>query len=120
MKVTVLPTREKGVAFQRGELKRVPTLDGELEIVDIRHESYNRIIKIARLDTGYNVKELLEVHVVWASGGRICFAGFERVKEDNRITDFAQSWICLLNGERGYDNEGLLQASSHESKRFRP
>lgn len=108
MKATVLPTRNHGVAYPRWELKQVACHIGELEIMDTRENGLNRIVKVATLATDYGIRELLEVHVVWMTGDKFCLSGFERKNLDGKLTDFAQSWICLIEGDKGRDNENML------------
>lgn len=108
MKVTVLPTRCDGVAYERGELKRAPCTKGDLQIVDTRENNLNRIVKVAKLTTPYSIKQLLEVHIVWMNDNKMCLSGFERVVKDGRIIDYAQSWVCLIDQEQGKDNENIL------------
>jgi len=108
MRVTVLPTRQDGVAYERSYLRRVPCTTGDLQIVDTRENALNRIVKVAKLTTSYNTLELLEVHVVWMNDNKMCLSGFERKAKDGAVVDYAQSWICLIGDEQGRDNEIIL------------
>lgn len=108
MKVAILKTREFGVAVERFMLKRQISYRGELEIVDTRENSFNRILRIARMVDSYQHRhELFEVQVLWLQADRFCLGGFERCVRDGRPTDFAQSWICSTMGDSGIDNQNL-------------
>jgi hypothetical protein len=102
MKVAILETRLLGVAYERGELKNKTVMKGHLEIIDTRENAYNRIIKLARFRSpAYNyTKELYEVHILWLNGDKMCLAGFERVERADKVTDYAQSWICRIGDQQ--------------------
>lgn len=108
MKVMVLPTRRDGVAYERGELRRAPCTEGDLQVVDTRENNLNRIVKVAKLTTAYSTLELLECHIVWMNENKMCLSGFERVFKDGKVVDYAQSWVCLIDQEQGKDNENIL------------
>lgn len=114
MKVTMLRTRLNGIPYERHELKQTFCSEGELEIIDTRENSYNRIIKVARVKTAYNVYELYEVHILWLNGNKMCLSGFERIKTNEKFADYAQSWICLVgDSNRGQDNANMMPAKEN-------
>lgn len=109
MRAMLLRTRLNGVPYARHELKQTYCVEGELEIIDTRENSYNRIIKIARLTTHCSIYELYEVHILWLNGDKMCLSGFERVKANEKIADYAQSWICLVGDvDKGQDNVRMM------------
>lgn len=40
--------------------------------------------------------DLYDPHVIWINEERMVLAGFERVEQEGRIIDYAQSWLCLI------------------------
>lgn len=109
MKVTVLKTRDKGIPYERGELKRQGCMEGELQVYDTRENKYNRIIKIAKLTTPYSVVVLFDVHILWLEGDKLCLDGWESVDSEAGVADFRQSWVCQGGFlERGLDNENMM------------
>jgi hypothetical protein len=111
MKVQLLTMRLNGVALSRADLRHVPIQVGELEIVDTRENSYNRILKIGRFRSALHnsAAELFDVHILWMAGDKFALTGFERQHVDGAWVDYAQSWICRV-GEplREYDNASMM------------
>lgn len=65
MKVLMLATRQLDVVHERSALRRIPCTSGDLQIVDTRENSFNRIMKVAKLFTkSFNsTYELLEYRI---------------------------------------------------------
>jgi hypothetical protein len=92
----MFPTRQNGIARQRGKLWSTETQEGDLEIVEVRQPDLNRTVKVARLTTIFNTFELLEAQILWITEDKMCLSGFERRKRGDNIVDYAQSWICSV------------------------
>jgi hypothetical protein len=110
MKTTILEMRREGVAWPRETLRNQPSFKGNLEIIDTRENSYNRILKLAHLkdDNGKVIKTLYNVSILWLADDKIGLTGFERVQKDGDLVDYAQSWVCRIDSqEAGRDNENL-------------
>lgn len=61
----MLKTREKGVALICGHLRAQSPRVGDLDILEMRENSYNRIIRLARMTETFRSKhELFEVHIL--------------------------------------------------------
>lgn len=110
MKTTILEMRRNGVAWPKEALRNQTSYKGELEIIDTRENSYNRIIKLANLkdENGKVTKTLYNVSILWVTDDKMGITGFERVKKDSDLVDYAQSWVCRIDSqESGRDNEHL-------------
>ncbi|HZW12808.1 MAG TPA: hypothetical protein VFF81_06420 [Noviherbaspirillum sp.] len=101
MKCKVVQMRKAGVAFPKHMLKEQITLGGELSILDVRDDGVNRVIKTARLvDNSYTEKRVLilfEPHIIWMNEGRFTLHGFERVLQEGKVVEYAQSWLCTVD-----------------------
>ena len=99
VKVSVIRTRVRGVLLPKGRLSREPTYDGELSISTTRDNRLNRISKTAKLlrvsEKMVSI-ELLDVNLEWVNEGRLVLTGFEPCEENGIVTDYAQSWLCLV------------------------
>jgi hypothetical protein len=98
----MFPTRQNGIARQRGKLWSTETQEGDLEIVEVRQTDLNRTVKVARLTTIFNTFELLEAQILWIADDKMCFSGFERCNRGENIVDFAQSWVCTILNQRPF------------------
>lgn len=110
MKTTILEMRDLGVTRPKGSLRAQTSHKGELEIIDTRENSYNRILKLANLknESGKVIKTLYNVSILWLTDDKIGLTGFERVRKDGDLVDYAQSWVCRIDSqESGRDNENL-------------
>jgi len=110
VKTTIIEMRQAGVARPKGSLRGAWAHKGELEIVDTRENSYNRILKMAilRNDKGESIKTLYNVSILWLTDDRLGLTGFERVLREGELVDYAQSWVCRIDSqESGRDNEHL-------------
>jgi hypothetical protein len=80
------------------------TPPGQLEVLDVRDDGVGRSIKVARHTAGEGAllrqEVLYEPHLVWMNDGRFTIAGFERVQVDGKTVNYAQSWLCKVEGER--------------------
>lgn len=103
--------RENGVVRPRNTLKMKSCFKGELEIIDTRENSYNRILKLAhvRNESGTILKTLYNVSILWLTDDKIGLTGFERLMKDGELVDYAQSWVCRMNSdESGRSNEHVM------------
>lgn len=95
--------RRDGVALPKYALKDQACWTGELVVTDVRDEGVHRVIKTARLtDLSWSEKRveiLYEPHLVWMNDGRFTLQGFERVLKEGKIVEYAQSWLCTVEGE---------------------
>ena len=108
MKTTILEMRSRGVARPRETLRNQTTYKGELEIIDTRENTYNRILKLANLKDGDGriIKTLYNVSILWLTDDKLGITGFERVPLNGELVDFAQSWVCRIDSQDpGRDNE---------------
>jgi hypothetical protein len=108
MKATILEMRENGVVRPRDTLKMKSSHKGELEIIDMRENSYNRILKLANLrnELGKIYKPLFGVSILWLTDDKLGLTGFERIMKDGELVDYARSWVCRMNSdEAGRSNE---------------
>ncbi|TFW07271.1 hypothetical protein E4K72_09070 [Oxalobacteraceae bacterium OM1] len=91
-----------GVAIARRELYRQIPLVGQLEVVEDKSGDLNRIVKYARFRWTYEPamreEHLYDPVLLWMHDDRFVLTGFERVKGNSGTTDYAQSWLCALNG----------------------
>jgi hypothetical protein len=101
MKTIILEMRDFGVARPTGNLRNKSSHKGDLEIIDTRENSYNRIMKLANLkdDNGKVIKTLYNVSILWLTDDKIGLTGFERVQKDGDLIDYAQSWICRIDSQ---------------------
>lgn len=87
----------------RYALKEQVNWRGELAILDVRDDGVNRVIKTARLvDESFaekRVEVLYEPHIVWMNEGRFTLQGFERVLQEGKVVEYAQSWLCTLESQ---------------------
>ena len=116
MKTIIIETRRLGVLLERGQFRQQLGVKGELEIIDTRENSFNRILKLAHLknEHGRTVKTLYNVAIVFIAEDRMGLTGFERVQRDDEIVDFAQSWVCRIQSqEAGRDNENVMPKKEH-------
>jgi hypothetical protein len=73
---------------------------GDLVILDVTDQGLRRMVKVARLTVGVPsyVLELVDPHIIWASGESFVLAGFERMRnEQGQLVDYAQSWLCTVS-----------------------
>lgn len=100
MKVSIVKMCDKGVELERRMLNDRHTykFSGDLVIMDVTDQGRHRPVKVARLVVDRTVQcELIDVHVVWASGNRITFTGAERVATAGKHVSYVQSWLCELD-----------------------
>jgi hypothetical protein len=102
MKIRLVKMRRNGMALPKWAIREAIEYNGILTIYDTRENSFNRILKIAKLvqSWGETSHMLYDPHIIWMNEGRFMLAGFERVKTEEGIADFAQSWLCTLTNER--------------------
>jgi hypothetical protein len=90
---------------QKCALKNQIYWDGNLEILDVRDDGVNRVIKTARLaESSFGKKRvmvLFEPHIVWMSEGRFTLQGFERDLQEGKVVEYAQSWLCQVKSNEG-------------------
>jgi len=100
MRCRVIRMRQAGVAVPKYALKERASWAGELSILDMRDDGVNRVIKTARLvDESFadkRIQVLFEPHIVWMNEGRFTLQGFERVLQEGRVVEYAQSWLCTV------------------------
>jgi len=103
MKCRVIKIRNAGVSLDKGALKNQYEDHGELSIVDTRENGFNRILKLAQLvgngPGAKPVETLYEPHILWMNEDRFVLTGFERRKQDGKLVDYAQSWLCKIGAE---------------------
>jgi len=109
MKAEIIELRNYGVALGPGEYRRCMPRPGELEVCETRENSFNRIIRLARLksESGAVLMTLYDVHILRFNDNKMGLSGFERKEVDGKQVDYAQSWLCLLNEEHTRDNENM-------------
>lgn len=92
-----------GVEVERRLLndRYTPVHRGKLVIMDATDQGRHRPMKVARILGNYGPTcELYDVHVLWASEGRITFTGDERVQNtDGKTVCYKQSWLCVIDTE---------------------
>jgi hypothetical protein len=97
--------RQAGVAVPKYALKNQLYWDGNLEVLDVRDDGVNRVIKTARLaESSFGKKRvmvLFEPHIVWMSEGRFTLQGFERDLQEGKVVEYAQSWLCQVKSNEG-------------------
>lgn len=100
MKCRVIRLRKAGVVIPKYDLRNQLEARGDLRSIDTNETGFNRIVKLAQLIwTGSNGKEielLYEPHILWMNDDRFTLTGFEQIKRENQVVDFAQSWLCKL------------------------
>ena len=100
MKCRVIRLRKAGVVIPKYDLRNQREARGDLRIIDTRETGFNRIVKLAQLIResahGDDTELLYEPHILWMNEDRFALTGFERIKRDNQLVDFAQSWLCKL------------------------
>lgn len=100
MQIRMVKMFSMGVELPKRQLTDRSTVQhrGKLVIMDVTDQGRHRPMKVARLVTSHGTPcELLDVHVVWASEGRITFTGDERILNDKgALVCFKQSWLCML------------------------
>lgn len=101
MQVKVIRMRNKGVELDRRVARDGIAHRGQLVVMDSNDQGLRRPAKIARLMQGDTVRhELIDVHIVWCSEGRLTLSGFERHRNiDGQQVDYAQSWLCTMDNE---------------------
>lgn len=89
-----------GVAVPQYALRDQTYWHGDLLILDTRDDGVNRVIKTARLATesAERVMVLFERHIVWMNEERFTLQDFERVLQESKVVEFAQSWLCSIDG----------------------
>jgi len=96
--------RKHGVAVPKYELKNQVDWQGNLMILDGRDEGLNRTVKTARLALDGSgerrIEVLFEPHIVWMNEDRFTLQGFERVLQEGKIVEYAQSWLCEVTPEQ--------------------
>jgi hypothetical protein len=91
--------RNAGVPIPKYDLANQGEARGDLQIMDTRENSFNRVVKLARLvclrgDQEY-VQVLYEPHILWMNEDRFVLTGFERIGNGDKAVDYAQSWLCM-------------------------
>jgi hypothetical protein len=116
VQVKIIMLRDRGVERDRRTLNYLPAYRGMLVIMDVSDQGLRRPAKVARLLQGTDIRhELTDVHIVWCNDGRFTLAGFERHKTiDDKVADYAQSWLCSL------DFESLPDLSLSKQRNVRP
>ena len=101
MQVKVIRMRDKGVELPRRIARDGVAHRGLLVVLDTADQGLRRPTKVARLVQGDTIRqELVDVHLVWCSEGRLTLTGFERRRnEQGQEVDYAQSWLCTLDNE---------------------
>lgn len=101
MQVRMVKMFSMGVELPKRQLTDRSTVQhrGKLVIMDVTDQGRHRPMKVARILSLHGTTcELLDVHVVWASEGRITFTGDERVtNEEGKLVCFRQSWLCFID-----------------------
>jgi hypothetical protein len=94
--------RLAGVDQPKWKLRELVAVLGQLEVLDVRDDGVGRSIKVARHTSGEGPLRretvLYEPHLVWMSDGRFTIAGFERVQVEGQVVNYAQSWLCMVEG----------------------
>lgn len=94
--------RKGGVDQPKWKIREYAPPLGQLEVLDVRDDGVGRSIKVARHTAGEGSlrrqEVLYEPHLVWMSDGRFTVAGFERVLVDGQVVNYAQSWLCTVEG----------------------
>jgi hypothetical protein len=109
MKCRVVKMRSFGVKLDKYELSRDigsamrrEELD-DLEILDTLENSLNRVVKLAkrtyRSGGDALVEILYEPHILWMREYRFVLTGFERQRDQGRVIEYAQSWLCDIGPE---------------------
>jgi hypothetical protein len=92
--------RNAGVTLDKGALKNQGEARGDLSIIDTRENGLNRIVKLAQLvrcSPGEGtIETLYEPHLLWMNEDRFVLTGFERLKQQGKLVDYAQSWLCKV------------------------
>lgn len=95
--------RRDGIAVPKYQIKDQSDWRGDLVILDVRDDGVNRVIRTARMtDYSYGTKRvevLYEPHIVWMNEDRFTLAGFERVLNEGKVVEYAQSWLCYVENE---------------------
>lgn len=107
MIVRVHRVRERGCPIPRYQFAFKRPIAGELVILEVRDPVQNRHSRVARLldpATGAALKEvpqLIDVQVIALTRDCLTLSGIERHEDVaiSKIEDFAQSWLCLLDGD---------------------
>lgn len=96
MECRIIRMRKHGIALPKWGVREAVSYLGILTIYDTRENSYNRILKIAKHVYAYGdtVHMLYDPHIIWMNEDRFMLAGFERIKTEQGIADFVQSWLC--------------------------
>ena len=100
MKLHMVKMRLRGIAIPKKRL-----LDrfncgnfGELAICETNDQGLHRLTRVARFTSGSSGQyesTLFDPHILWVEGERMVITGFERVKTEEGMVDYAQSWLCI-------------------------
>lgn len=104
MRVGILLMMDRGREIPRSNLSdRFQVMHrGELEILETDDQGRRRRLTVARLSYGGAGapsdarRELLDPKLIWLSGNRFVLRGFERHRDGQAVTEYAQAWLCSM------------------------
>lgn len=109
MLIRLLRLRERGWPIPKYQFAFKQGIPGELTVHEERDPVLNRYTRIARLTDPVthnpmpNIPKLLDAQLVGLTREMMSLSGIERIEDPalQKIEDFAQTWICLLDPEEG-------------------
>lgn len=109
MLIRLLRLRERGWPIPKYQFAFKQGIPGELTVHEERDTVLNRYTRIARLSDPVtrspipNIPKLLDAQLVGLTREMMSLSGIERIEDPvlQKIEDFAQTWICLLDPEEG-------------------
>lgn len=100
MKCSVVRMRILGIALPKRELGRQAPQWGNVEVIETRSEDLNRSVRYARLSLALEKsreERLYDPVLLWMHDDRFVLTGFERIKGNHGVVDYAQSLLCCVN-----------------------
>lgn len=90
--------RKDGIAVPKHYLKEHVSGEGDLLVMDTQDDHLRRMVKVAKFSIpNYVTYVLFDPHLVWLNEGRFTLQGYERVLQEGRVVEYAQSWLCRLD-----------------------
>lgn len=93
--------RNKGIARRKADIAdpHGARYEGELSLSETTDQGLHRLCVVAthRYFDSLYTHQLFDARLVWIEGQRLMLTGFERVKSEFGVIEYAQSWLCLVD-----------------------
>ena len=104
MRIKLIPLLAAGIEIPRGKLndRYAVAKEGTLVVTEGTDQGRHRVMRIARFEFGeldWMKAILYDPQLLWINNGRFLLKGFERVRVNDKLVEYAQSWLCYCGTE---------------------